>query len=97
MREKEKKKSMSPAEVSVDISVDMPYCLSTDEVFAAYQTSKKGLGESECAKRLLLYGPNDIQKEDNNVSFLMRFLLSFKEPLIALLLSPQRRRRRRRM
>ena len=66
-----------------------PHCLSIQEIFEEYKTTPDGLSEKEAKERHISFGSNTILKDDNSnsSSLLWRFFLSFKEPLIALLIA----------
>ncbi len=61
------------------------YRTPVSEVFKLAKSSPKGITDEEAAKRLLLYGYNEI-KEEKKVSEILGFLSHFNDPLIYILI-----------
>ncbi len=55
------------------------------EVFGLVKSSPQGITDEEAAKRLVLYGYNEI-KEEKKISEILRFLSHFNDPLIYILI-----------
>ncbi|AGK60918.1 ATPase, P-type (transporting), HAD superfamily, subfamily IC [Archaeoglobus sulfaticallidus PM70-1] len=55
------------------------------EVFKLAKSSPQGITDEEAAKRLILYGYNEI-KEEKKISEILRFLSHFNDPLIYILM-----------
>jgi len=55
------------------------------EVFRLVKSSPQGITDDEAAKRLVLYGYNEI-KEEKKISEILRFLSHFNDPLIYILM-----------
>jgi len=60
--------------------------LDIEELFQSLNTSREGLTNFEAEKRLPVYGPNNLEKNEEE-SLVLKFLGQFKEPLILLLLA----------
>jgi calcium-translocating P-type ATPase len=55
------------------------------EIFKLAKSSPQGITDEEAAKRLILYGYNEI-KEEKKISEILRFLSHFNDPLIYILM-----------
>ncbi|RLI75901.1 ATPase P [Archaeoglobales archaeon] len=61
------------------------YRTPVSEVFKLAKSSSQGITDEEAAKRLILYGYNEI-KEEKKISEILRFLSHFNDPLIYILI-----------
>ncbi len=61
-------------------------CVSIDEVLAKLRTSSQGLTPEQASENLKIYGYNEVAKKKRTTA-VVKFLLSFKNPLMLILLS----------
>ncbi|ADB57771.1 cation-translocating P-type ATPase [Archaeoglobus profundus] len=61
------------------------YRIPTSEVLKLVKSSPQGITDEEAARRLVLYGYNEI-KEEKKISEILRFLSHFSDPLIYILI-----------